>query len=275
MTNISKRWVIIACLAAIGSIFITQNIIGVHSFDPYYSNGNAIFARISLFITSLILSASFYLAFADEIESETETGKVQGILYIIVGVALSVYYMFKINDVLLYVLAIATPISIGVGITILAKGKSLHNKYVVLSLLIIMLLAASPFVTMNLFDIERYSRYRSYLIYHGATGIYVIIASIIGSISMIYLTEKHRNKERLFVPEEFISTLTKLTSLRNADMLSEEEFNHQKGELIKSITGKTINGDHLTFLAEIAKLKQQNVLTNEDINKIKAIILSS
>lgn len=38
-------------------------------------------------------------------------------------------------------------------------------------------------------------------------------------------------------------------------MLSEEEFNHQKGELIKNITGKSIDGDHLTFLAEIAKLK--------------------
>lgn len=128
---------------------------------------------------------------------------------------------------------------------------------------------------MNLFDIERHSRYRDYLIYHGATGIYVIIASIIGSISMIYLTEKHKNKERLFVPEEFISTLTKQTSLRNTDMLSEKKFNHQKGELIKSITGKSIDGDHLTFLAEIAKLKQQKVLTNNDINTIQSTIVNS
>ncbi|WOC00516.1 hypothetical protein [Providencia sp. PROV046] len=58
-------------------------------------------------------------------------------------------------------------------------------------------------------------------------------------------------------------------------MLSEEEFNHQKGELIKSITGKSIDGDHLTFLAEIAKLKQQNVLTNEDIANIKAMVMNS
>ncbi|WP_374448127.1 hypothetical protein [Providencia sp.] len=275
MTNISKRWVVIACLAASGSIFITQNVLGVHSFDPNYSNGNAIFARISLFITSLIISASFYSAFADKIESETETGKVHGILYIIVGVVISLYYMFKINDVLLYVLTIATPVFIGIGIKILAKGKNLPNKYAVLSLLIIILLATYPFVTLNLFDTDRYSRYRGFLIYHGATGIYVIIASIIGAISMIYLTEKHKDKERLFVPEEFISTLTKLTSLRNADMLSEEEFNHQKGELIKSITGKSIDGDHLTFLAEIAKLKQQNVLTNEDIANIKIMVMNS
>ncbi|MTC20868.1 hypothetical protein GKR57_17175 [Providencia stuartii] len=275
MTNISKRWVIIACLVAIGSIFITQNVIGVYSFDPNYSNSNAIFARISLFITSLIISASFYSAFADKIESETETGKVHGILYIIVGVGISLYYMFKINDILLYTLVIATPIFIGIGIKILAKGKSLPNKYAVLSLLIIILLAAYPFVTLNLFDTDRYSRYRGFLIYHGATGIYVIIASIIGAISMIYLTEKHKDKERVFVPEEFISTLTKLTSLRDADMLSEDEFNHQKDELIKSITGKSISCDHLTFLAELAKLKQQNVLTSNDINTIKSTIVNS
>lgn len=272
MNKVSKRWVIIACLAAIGSIFITQNVIGENSFDPNYSNGNAIFARISLFITSLIISASFYSAFADKIESETETGKVHGILYIIVGAAISLYYMFKINDVLLYFLAIVTPIFIGIGIKILAKGKSLPNKYAVLSLLIIILLAAYPFVTLNLFDTDRYSRYRSFLIYHGATGIYVIIASIIGSISMIYLTEKHKNKERLFAPEEFISTLTKLVSLRHADMLSEEEFNHQKGELIKSITGKTINGDNLTFLIQLAKLKKNGSLTDQEITRIRAII---
>ncbi|WP_273843891.1 hypothetical protein [Providencia rettgeri] len=58
-------------------------------------------------------------------------------------------------------------------------------------------------------------------------------------------------------------------------MLSEEEFNHQKGELIKGITGKSIDGDHLTFLAEIVKLKQQNVLTNEDIANIKIIVINS
>ncbi|HEK1125167.1 hypothetical protein [Proteus mirabilis] len=57
-------------------------------------------------------------------------------------------------------------------------------------------------------------------------------------------------------------------------MLSEEEFNHQKGELIKNITGKSIDGDHLTFLAEIAKLKQQNMLTNEEIANIKATVMN-
>ncbi|MGI3397164.1 hypothetical protein [Providencia stuartii] len=92
---------------------------------------------------------------------------------------------------------------------------------------------------------------------------------------MIYLTEKHKDKERLFAPEEFISTLTKLTSLKNAEMLSKEEFNHPKGELIKSITGKSIDGDHLTFLAEIAKLKQQNELTNDDITDINALMINS
>ncbi|MBG5894979.1 hypothetical protein KUA00_00520 [Proteus mirabilis] len=86
---------------------------------------------------------------------------------------------------------------------------------------------------------------------------------------MIYLTEKHKGKERLFVPEEFISTLTKLTSLRNADMLSEEEFNYQKGELIKGITGKSINGYHLTFLIELSKLKNQGILSIDDITNIK------
>lgn len=272
MTNISKRWVIIACLAAIGSIFITQNVIGENSFDPNYSNGNAIFARISLFITSLIISASFYSAFADKIESETETGKVHGILYIIVGVGISLYYMFKINDVLLYVLAIATPIFIGIGIKILAKGKSLPNKYAVLSLLIIILLAAYPFVTLNLFDTDRYSRYRGFLIYHGATGIYVIIASIIGAISMIYLTEKYKDKERLLVPEEFISTLTKLSALFDAGMITREELDSKKKELIYKISIAYLKMDSLEFLAELAPLKQNGILTDEDIASIKKII---
>ncbi len=272
MTNISKRWVIIACLAAIGSIFITQNVIGENSFDPNYSNGNAIFARISLFITSLIISASFYSAFADKIESETETGKVHGILYIIVGVGISLYYMFKINDVLLYVLAIATPIFIGIGIKILAKGKSLPNKYAVLSLLIIILLAAYPFVTLNLFDTDRYSRYRGFLIYHGATGIYVIIASIIGAISMIYLTEKHKDNERLLVPEKFISTLTKLSALFDADMITQEELDSKKKELIYEFSLTPQKMDSLEFLAELAILKQKGILTDEDITNIKKVI---
>ncbi|MBN4863804.1 hypothetical protein [Providencia stuartii] len=58
-------------------------------------------------------------------------------------------------------------------------------------------------------------------------------------------------------------------------MLSEEEFNDQKGELIKGITSKGINRYHLTFLVNISRLKQQNVLTNEDIPIIKEIIMNA
>ncbi|MEX6424730.1 hypothetical protein [Providencia manganoxydans] len=272
MTNTSKLLVIIGCLVAIGSILYTREIIGAYRFSAYYSSGHVVFARTSLFITSLIISASFYPAFADIIESKTETDKAQGILYITLGIAISVFYMFRIEDTGLYVLSIMTPIFIGVGINILAKGKNLPNKYIVLFVLLIMLLAAYPFVTMNLFDTDGYSYRMGNLIYHGATGIYVIIASIIGSISMIYFTEKQKSKEKLFAPQEFISTLTKLSALKNADMLSEEEFNYQKNELIKSITDKKLNGDHLTFLAQLAELKQQKMLTDEDIVSIKKVI---
>lgn len=52
-------------------------------------------------------------------------------------------------------------------------------------------------------------------------------------------------------------------------MLSEEEFNYQKGELIKGITGKSINGYHLTFLIELSKLKNQGILSIDDITNIK------
>ncbi|WP_272693638.1 hypothetical protein [Providencia sp. PROV039] len=270
MNKASKLWVIIACLSAIGSIFYIQQIIGVHSFDPYYSNSNATFARISLFITSLSISACFSQAFADNIESTT--GKFQGLLYLIVDVAISLYYMFKINDTLLYILVIATPICISIGVKTLTKGKKPHNKSTMLFLLIIMLLAATPFVTMNLFDIERHSRYRDYLIYHGATGIYVIIASIIGSISMIYLTEKHRDKERLFDPEEFISTLTKLSALFDADMITQEELGKQKKELIYEFSLTSLKMNPLEFLAELAPLKQKGILTDEDIVNIKKVI---
>lgn len=270
MNKASKLWVSIACLAAIGSILYIQQVIGVHSFDPYYSNSNATFARISLFITSLCISACFCQAFAENIESTT--GKFQGVLYIIVGVTISLYYMFKINDTLLYILVIATPICISIGVKTLTKGKKPYNKSTMLFLLIIMLLAATPFVTMNLFDIERYSRYRDYLIYHGATGIYVIIASIIGSISMIYLTEKHKVKERLFDPEEFISTLTKLSALFDAGMITQEELDSKKKELTHEISLTSLKMNSLEFLAELTPLKQKGMLTDEDITNIKKVI---
>ncbi|MTC20286.1 hypothetical protein GKR57_14065 [Providencia stuartii] len=272
MTNISKLLLIIGCLVAIGSILYTQEIIGAYTFSTYRFYTDTVFVRILLFITSLIISASFYPAFADTIESRAKTDIAQGIACIIIGVVVSLFYMYEFNSIVLYALSIATPISIGIGMNILTKGKRLPNKYITLCILVIMLLAAYPFVTMNLFDTDEYSRRMGNLIYHGATGIYVIIASIIGSISMIYFTEKQKSKEKLFAPQEFISTLTKLSALKNADMLSEEEFNYQKNELIKSITNKKLNGDHLTFLAQLAELKQQTMLTNEDITNIKRVL---
>lgn len=272
MTNISKLLLIIGCLVAIGSILYTQEIIGAYTFSTYRFYTDTIFVRILLFITSLIISASFYPAFADTIESRAKTDIAQGIAYIIIGVVVSLFYMYEFNSIVLYVLSIATPISIGIGMNILTKGKRLPNKYIALCILVIMLLAAYPFVTMNLFDTDEYSRRMGNLIYHGGTGIYVIIASIIGSISMIYLTEKHKDKERLFAPEEYISTLTKLSALFDADMITQEELDCKKKELIYEISLTPLKMNSLEFLAELAPLKQKGILTDEDIANIKKVI---
>ncbi|MEX6324102.1 hypothetical protein AB6F65_18730 [Providencia hangzhouensis] len=272
MTNISKLLLIIGCLVAIGSILYTQEIIGAYTFSTYRFYTDTVFVRILLFITSLIISASFYPAFADTIESRAKTDIAQGIACIIIGVVVSLFYMYEFNSIVLYALSIATPISIGIGMNILTKGKRLPNKYITLCILVIMLLAAYPFVTMNLFDTDEYSRRMGNLIYHGGTGIYVIIASIIGSISMIYLTEKHKDKERLFTPEEFISTLTKLSALLDADMITQEELDSKKKELIYEISITDLKMDSLEFLAELAPLKQKGILTDDDITNIKKII---
>ncbi|WOB99067.1 hypothetical protein [Providencia sp. PROV046] len=183
------------------------------------------------------------------------------------GLFSPIIYMWNQHLPWLYILTVMTPACLGSGLSLLlSKNKIMSNPYAVVISIIILLVVSYPFVIPIPAIISPYNQGTSFI---------AIIASVIGSTVASHQYMKKQVIHNQMNTEEFISTLTKLTSLRNADMLSEEEFNHQKGELIKSITGKSIDGDHLTFLAEIAKLKQQNVLTNEDIANIKAMVMNS
>lgn len=55
-------------------------------------------------------------------------------------------------------------------------------------------------------------------------------------------------------------------------MITQEELDSKKKELIYEISLTTLKMDSLEFLAELAPLKQKGILNDEDITNIKKVI---
>ncbi|WP_336194454.1 hypothetical protein [Providencia stuartii] len=69
-----------------------------------------------------------------------------------------------------------------------------------------------------------------------------------------------------------VNQFKKLSALFDADMITQEELDSKKKELIYEISLTTLKIDSLEFLAELAPLKQKGILTDDDITNIKKII---
>ncbi|MFJ5691330.1 hypothetical protein [Providencia stuartii] len=69
-----------------------------------------------------------------------------------------------------------------------------------------------------------------------------------------------------------INQFKKLSALFDADMITQEELDSKKKELIYEISTTYLSMDSLEFLAELAPLKQKGILTDEDITNIKKVI---
>ncbi|SST04097.1 Uncharacterised protein [Acinetobacter baumannii] len=69
-----------------------------------------------------------------------------------------------------------------------------------------------------------------------------------------------------------VSQFKKLSALFDADMITQEELDSKKKELIYEISLTTLKMDSLEFLAELAPLKQKGILTDDDITNIKKVI---
>ncbi|MEQ5043282.1 hypothetical protein ABN117_08970 [Providencia manganoxydans] len=69
-----------------------------------------------------------------------------------------------------------------------------------------------------------------------------------------------------------INQFKKLSALFDADMITQEELDSKKKELIYEISTNYLSMDSLEFLAELAPLKQKGILTDEDITNIKKVI---
>ncbi|WP_447908303.1 SHOCT domain-containing protein [Serratia fonticola] len=83
--------------------------------------------------------------------------------------------------------------------------------------------------------------------------------------------EEQRNKDYIDVTD-FTEKLKRLSSLLNAGMINQEEFEDRKKNLIADICMKKLQEDPLDFLAALVPLKQGEILTDDDISVIKKLV---
>lgn len=188
MKTLSKLWLAIGCILAITSVHFEMFNWGG---DDYYQGINyTLTTRISLFISSLIIAWSFSSLFSKQIEKTTTKG--HAILYLVLGVGIALSYMRYFNEPSLYILAIATPICISVAITQFAINNTIFDKtYTCITIIMVMLLTAYPFLTMDIVNALA-TRLSNGLIYSRATGVFVIQAAIIGTVSIVYISSKKK-----------------------------------------------------------------------------------
>jgi len=82
------------------------------------------------------------------------------------------------------------------------------------------------------------------------------------------------DRERMLMrASDFNERMIKLFKLFKSDLITDIEFQEKKAALISSLATKTIDGEPDDFLASIITLKEQNILTHDEISKIKVLLM--
>lgn len=86
------------------------------------------------------------------------------------------------------------------------------------------------------------------------------------------LAEKKRIENEISI-EYFIDSLKKNHKLYSTEIYSSEEYMKKKNTLISSLASKKIKCSSEDFLASLIPLKEQEILSIDEINKIKILII--
>jgi len=82
------------------------------------------------------------------------------------------------------------------------------------------------------------------------------------------------NRERMLMrSSDFNEKMVKLFKLFKSDLITDIEFHDKKSALIASLATKVIDVEPDDFLASIISLKEQSILTHEEIAKIKVLLM--
>ncbi len=86
--------------------------------------------------------------------------------------------------------------------------------------------------------------------------------------------ERDKQEQSKFTDsKDFKSDVLKLAKLHEAGILGDAEFENKKEALISSLTDKPISVSSDDFLLEILELKVNGILNDDDIRKIKTVIM--
>lgn len=90
--------------------------------------------------------------------------------------------------------------------------------------------------------------------------------------SQQYFNESEKQSHKVKCVE-FVDKMEKFSKLLKNDLITEEEFNNKKQKLINDIVLYKVAENPEDFLTVIVDLKTKEILTQEDLQKIKKIIL--
>ncbi|HII3146284.1 TPA: SHOCT domain-containing protein [Citrobacter braakii] len=104
-----------------------------------------------------------------------------------------------------------------------------------------------------------------------------LIPAILGCIEAYTTANKinerlDKEKSEYIDSTTFIDNLKKLNALLTSDIITQDEFDSKKKEMITDISMKKLKEDPLEFLAKIAPLKKNGVLTDEEVIALKSIV---
>ena len=85
------------------------------------------------------------------------------------------------------------------------------------------------------------------------------------------IVKSERGDEEYINSSKFIDKLKKLSSLLKSGIITQEEFSNRKNEMIAEVLSKKLKEDPLEFLELLVPLKQNGVLSDEDISSLKTI----
>ena len=85
--------------------------------------------------------------------------------------------------------------------------------------------------------------------------------------------EQEEVKRKQIQPSYFVSQVEKFSKLKDASMLTEEEFITRKASLIAELQSKELAGEAEDFLTALIPLVQRKAITEPELQKIKSTVL--